>query len=237
MAKVDRVAEILAEIQGSAAEDGALADCLVRVGRDAMDVTGVGLSLMTDAGPSAVLAATDGSARVVEELQFSLGEGPCVDSVRTGRPVLHGDLARTALQLWPGFTVGALDAGVAAVFAFPLQVGAIRLGALDFSRDAVGPLEDVDVREAMALAGAATTLLLHLQLESGSGDVHVDLADSLVDRAVVHQASGMVAVQIEADLADALTVLRARAFASGRPIVDVARDVVARNLRFSHDDV
>jgi hypothetical protein len=237
MAKADRVAEILAEVQASTAEDRSLADRLVRVGRDAMDVTGVGLSLMTDAGPSAVLAATDGSARVIEELQFSLGEGPCVDSVRTGRPVMHGDLARTGLQLWPGFTSGALDAGVAAVFAFPLQVGAIRLGALDLSRDAVGPLEDVDVREAMALAGAATALLLHLQLESGPGDVHVDLADSLVDRAVVHQASGMVAVQIEADLADALTVLRARAFASGRPIVDVARDVVARNLRFSHDDV
>ena len=99
MAKADRVAEILAEIQGSAAEGDTLADRLVRVGRNAMDVTGVGLSLMTDAGPSAVLAATEGSARVIEELQFSLGEGPCVDSVRTGRPVMHGDLARTGLQL------------------------------------------------------------------------------------------------------------------------------------------
>ncbi len=237
MAKVDRVAEIIAEVQGSGADDGRLADRLVRVGRDAMNVTGVGLSLMTGDGPSTVLAATDGSARVIEELQFSLGEGPCVDSVKTGLPVLHGDLARTASQRWPGFTAAALDAGIAAVFAFPLQVGAIRLGALDLCRDAVGPLEDVDVREAMALAGAATALLLHLQIASEAGDVHADLADSLVDRAVVHQASGMIAVQIGADLADALTVLRARAFASGRPIIDVARDVVTRKLRFSHDDV
>lgn len=237
MAQVDRVAEILAEIQRSAAEGSGLADRLVRVGRDAMGVTGVGLSLMTTAGPSAVLASTDGSARVIEELQFSLGEGPCVDSVRTGRPVLHDDLAGTALELWPGFTAGALDAGVAAVFAFPLQVGAITLGALDLCRDTVGPLEDVDVREAMALASAATALLLHLQMISGPGHVHVDLADSLVDRSVVHQASGMVSAQIESDLADALTVLRARAFASGRPLVEVARDVVARTLRFSHDDL
>jgi hypothetical protein len=237
MATVDRVAEILAEIQGAGAEGGGLADRLVRVGRAAMDVSGVGLALMAGDGPTAVLAATDGSARVVEDLQFSLGEGPCVESVKTGLPVLHGDLARTALQRWPGFTAGALDAGIAAVFAFPLQVGAIRLGALDICRDAVGPLNDVDVGEAMALATAATALLLHLQMASGPGDLHADLADSLVDRAVVHQASGMVSVQIEADLADALTVLRARAFASGRPIVDVARDVVTRNLRFSHDDI
>ncbi|SDS83052.1 ANTAR domain-containing protein [Friedmanniella luteola] len=236
MANADRVAMILAELQASEPAGGGLADRLVRIGREAMDVTGVGLSVMTsDAAPSAVLAATDGQAGAIEELQFSLGEGPCVESVRTGRPVLHGDLALTGSSLWPGFTAGALDVGVAAVFAFPLQVGAITLGAMDFSRDAVGPLTDVDVREAMALAGAATAVLLHLQLNSGPGEVHVDLADSLVDRAVVHQATGMIAIQIEADLADALTVLRARAFADGRPIVEVARDVVARNLRFSHD--
>ena len=237
MVKADRVAEILAEVQGSAAEGGGLADRLVRVGRDAMDVTGVGLSLMTGSGPSAVVAATDGSARVIEELQFSLGEGPCVDSVKTGLPVLHPDLSQTASQLWPGFTTGALDAGVAAVFAFPLQVGAITLGALDLSRESVGPLKDPDLREAVALSAAATALLLHLQMVSEPGDVHADLADSLVDRSVVHQASGMVAVQLEADLADALTVLRARAFASGRPIVEVAREVVARKLRFSRDVV
>jgi hypothetical protein len=235
--KADRVAEILAEVRGYASEGGGLADRLVRVGRDAMNVTGVGLSLMTGSGPTAVLAATDGAARVIEELQFSLGEGPCVESVKTGRPVLHDDLAQTAAQLWPGFTPAALDAGVSAVFAFPLQVGAITLGALDLSRDFVGPLEDGDVKEAVALAAAATALLLHLQLASEPGDVHADLANRLMDRAVVHQASGMVAVQIEADLVDALIVLRARAFASDRPIVDVARDVVARKLRFSRDDV
>ena len=236
MAKVDRVAQILAEVQESTTDGRGFADHLVRIGRDAMDVTGVGLSLMTGAGPSAVVAATEGTAQIIEDLQFNLGEGPCVDSVKSGRPVLHGDLAETASQLWPGFTAGALDAGVAAVFAFPLQVGAIMLGALDLSRDTAGPLKDADVREAVALSGAATALLLHLQMSSVPGEVPIDLADRLIDRAVVHQASGMIAVQMDADLADALTVLRARAFSSGRPIIDVARDVVARNLRFNHDD-
>lgn len=237
MAKPDRVAEILAAIQSSTTTGDTLAERLVHVGRSSMDVTGVGLSLMSAAGPTAVLAATDGQARVIEDLQFSLGEGPCVESVRSGRPVLHGDLAKTALPLWPGFTSGALEAGVAAVFAFPLQVGAISLGALDLYREAVGPLKDVDLREAAALASAATVLLLHLQLNAGTEGIHVDLADSLVHRAVVHQATGMIAAQMETDLADALTLLRARAFASGRPIVDLARDVVARRLRFSDDDV
>jgi hypothetical protein len=206
VAKEDRVAEILAEIQGSAAEGGTLADRLVNVGQSSMDVTGVGLSLIGNEGPTAILAATEGAGRAIEELQFGLGEGPCLDSVSTGRPVLHADLARTASPLWPGFTSGALEAGVAAVFAFPLQVGAIALGALDLSRDTAGPLVEVDVREAVALAGAATVLLLHLQLNSGHADIHVDLADSLVHRAVVHQATGMIAGQMEIGLADALTL-------------------------------
>ena len=191
---------------------------------------------MTGDEPGGVLAATDGPARLIEELQFTFGEGPCVESLRTGSPVLHGDLAQTASQLWPAFTAGALSAGIAAVFAFPLQVGAITLGALDLYRDAVGPLDGSDLREAMAFASAATAVLLHLQSASKAGEMHPELAVSFVDRAVVHQATGMVAVQIDSSLGDALTVMRARAFGSGRPIVDVARDVVARQARFDRDD-
>ena len=87
-----------------------------------------------------MLAATDEGARKMEELQFSLGEGPCIDSSRSGRPVLQPDLARTAPALWPAFSALALEAGIAAIFAFPLQVGAVRMGVFDLYRDEVGGL-------------------------------------------------------------------------------------------------
>ena len=64
----------------------------------------------------------------MEDLQFTFGEGPCVECSRTGRPVLQPDLARTGPDRWPGFSAGALEAGIRAIFAWPLRVGGIRLG-------------------------------------------------------------------------------------------------------------
>jgi hypothetical protein len=229
----DRVDQILAHIQEPVARDGeSVAMRLVAASREAISVTGASLVWMTDHGPAAMLAATDGSARLLEELQFNLGEGPCVDSSRSGRPVLHPDLARTAPMVWPGFTAGALRAGVAAVFAFPLQVGGIKVGVLDLYRDEPGPLEGLYLAEALAFAAAGTAVLLHLQAAAADGDVHPDLAQTLTDRAEVHQATGMVAIQCGVSLVDALTLLRARAFASERPITAVSHDVVTRRTRF-----
>ena len=164
MSQWARVARILAALHDSGRADGDnVAVRLVMASRDALPVTGVGLSWVTPHGPGATLAATDGPARLMEELQFSLGEGPCVDSSRSGFPVLQADLAQTAATLWPAFRPRALDAGIAAVFAFPLQVGAVRMGVLDLYRDVAGPLADGDVDEALAYAAAATAVLLELQ--------------------------------------------------------------------------
>src|SRR6187200_2880403 len=109
MSQWAKVAQILADLH-VADEHGrdTVAARLVNAGRDALPITGVGLSWMTDQGPGAMLAATDDGARKMEELQFSLGEGPCIDSSRSGRPVLQPDLARTAPALWPAFSVLAL---------------------------------------------------------------------------------------------------------------------------------
>ncbi|WP_246486848.1 GAF domain-containing protein [Kribbella qitaiheensis] len=212
------------------AQAGGLPSLLVEACAAALPVTGVGLVWMTNTGPGSMLAATDGPARVLEELQFTLGEGPCVESSTTGRPVLHPDLERTGAARWPGFTAGALEAGVRAVFAFPLQVGGIRVGVLDLYRDQTGVLGDAEVTEALAFADAATTILLHLQADAE--ELHPLLAEAIGYRTVVHQATGMIAAQLDAGLAEALVMLRARSYALERPVTDVAVDVVARRLRF-----
>lgn len=229
-----RVTQILSAL---ADEDGPvdhLPQRLVTACARAVPVTGVGLVLMSDAGPAGSVAVTDGPAAVMEELQFTLGEGPCVDSSRTGRPVLQPDLASTGPARWPGFTEGALEAGIKAIFAFPLRVGGIRLGVLDLYRDVAGLLSADEEAEALSFADAATTLLLHLQVQAddaGSGVIEV-----IEDRAQVHQATGMIAVDAEVTLAEALVLLRARAYAAERPILSVAQDVLAGVVRFSNDD-
>jgi hypothetical protein len=148
-----------------------------------------------------------------------------VDASRSGRPVLQPDLAVTGPERWPGFAGGALAAGIRAVFAFPLRVGAIRLGVLDCYRDAPGALTRAQLTEALSYSDAATLLLLHLQAEGPAGPPWASIP-VLDDRAEVHQATGVVAVHAGVTLGEALLLLRARAYAEQRAVGDLARDVL-----------
>ena len=223
-----RVAEILRAAWAQSPDGTGLPAGLTAACARALPVSGVGMALMTDEGPAGIIAATDGAAMELEDLQFTLGEGPCVDASQTGRPVLQPDFARTAPQRWPVFAVGALEAGVRALFAFPLRVGAIRLGVLDLYRNRVGPLSADDLIEALSFADAATLVLLDAQ----AGYPVLVPVPVLDDRAEVHQATGVVSVQAGVGLAEALVLLRARAFADQRPIGDLARDVLAGTADF-----
>lgn len=231
------VGQILASVLDGNPGAATLPELLCEMCTQALPVSGVGLALMSEDGHEGVVAATDGAARLMEDLQFTLGEGPCVDSSREGRPVLQPDLARTAPARWPAFGPAVLDAGIAAIFAFPLQVGAIRLGVLDLYRDTEGNLDDQQLTGALMFADAAVVVLLHLQkqMEPG-GDLHPQLGDALGNRPEIHQATGMIAIQAVVGLTEALLLLRAHSFVKDRAILDVARDVVGRRLRFPPED-
>ncbi|NYJ74333.1 GAF and ANTAR domain-containing protein [Allobranchiibius huperziae] len=237
--QMDKVQRILADLQSTASTvDGraTLPEALCATCATSLQVTGVGLALMSERGPEGLVAATDGLAKTMEDLQFDLGEGPCVDASAAMRPVLQPDLRKTASARWPAFGPAVLEAGIEAIFAFPLQVGAIRLGVLDLYRDVPGPLSSETFRDALSFSDAATRLLLYLQEQmNNQGELHPDLLLAHHNRPEVHQATGMIAVQAAVGLAEALLVLRARAYSDGRSIVDVARDVVSGNLRFEPD--
>jgi hypothetical protein len=227
------VSEILAGVMVDQA-NATLPERLCEACSQALPVSGVGLALMTAEGPAGVVTATDGPAATMEDLQFTLGEGPCVDASRQGYPVLAPDMARTAAARWPGFGPAAVEAGLAAIFAFPLQVGRIRLGVLDLYRDHAGVLDDVELAEALAFADAAVAVLLHLQdrMPLDAGGLHPHLAGREQQRREVHQATGMISVQATVGLVEALLLLRARAYSTEQSVVEVARDVVATTVRF-----
>lgn len=201
-----------------------------------LPVSGVGLALMSERGHEGLVAATDGPAALMEELQFSLGEGPCIDASTSGRPVLQPDLRRTGPRRWPGYGPAALEAGIAATFALPLQVGRIRLGVLDLYRDLPGPLTPDELTKGLAYADAAAIVLLNLQARQPvGGKLHPDLIDPGQNLAEVHQATGMISVQAAVGLTEALLLLRAHAYASERSILAVAYDVLHRRLRIIPD--
>jgi hypothetical protein len=202
-----------------------------------LPVSGVGLALMTEEGPAGMVAASDGGALQLEELQLTLGEGPCVDASRTGRPVLAPDLARTSSRRWPQFAAGADAAGLRAVFAFPLQVGGIRLGVhrpLPGHRRCALPGR---THRRAVVHRRRTHLLLDLQAQdTAQGIPPPDALAVLDDRAEVHQATGVVSVRAGVSLAQALALLRARAYAEERPIGDLARDVLDGLVELGEDD-
>ena len=192
---------------------------------DLLEMSGAGLTLMTRSVLGAVWAS-DAASRTVEDLQFALGEGPALDAFNWGAPALEPSLA--ASSRWPFFGPQALALGVEAVFAFPLQVGVICLGTINLVRDSPGFLSRDELADALVLADVVTGDLIDLQAQ---GMLRWAPSDYLGQRARVHQATGMVSVQIGADMTSALARIRAYAYVNELSIFEVADMVLARTLR------
>jgi GAF domain-containing protein len=205
---------------------------LCEVCREITGVTGAGIMLMAGEVPQGSVCTTNAVSTLMEELQFGLGEGPCVDAHHQGRPVLEPDLAAPAVPRWLAFTGPAVEAGVRAVFGFPLQVGEVRLGALNLYCDQPGSLTAEQHADALVMAGIAAQAVLLMQANAPPGKLALELEAGGNFQYVVHQASGMVAAQLEVSVGQALIRLRAYAFGNDRPLTEVAKEVVARTLRF-----
>ncbi|HUR23783.1 MAG TPA: GAF and ANTAR domain-containing protein [Acidimicrobiales bacterium] len=205
---------------------------LCEVCAEVTGVTGAGIMLISGDLPRGSICTTDDVSALVETLQFELGEGPCVDASSQGRPVLEPDLAHPATSRWFAFSGPALEAGVRAVFGFPMQVGAVRLGALNLYCNRPGPLSDDQYADALAVADIAAEAVVAMQAKAEPGRLARELEAGGDFQYVVHQASGMVAAQIDVSVAQALIRLRAYAFGNGRSLTQVAEDVVCRRLRF-----
>ena len=204
----------------------------------AITATGVDHAAVTvtlSATPRETMYASDDVASELEELTLTLGEGPGVDALNGG-PALVADLTSTeCLAHWPVFAQASTAAGVRAMFALPLQVGAIRAGVLNLYRALPGNLDGGQLADALVLADTVCALLLDA---AASDRPHPDghLPEQPGPRhPEVHQATGMLTVQLGVTAAVALIRLRAYAYAHDRRLHDVADDVVARRLRFHSD--
>jgi hypothetical protein len=226
----DRLSRILAEL--SADGDGRWSSArLCEVTRDIVGVSGAGVMLMSGDMPGGSLCTSDDVSDLIEELQYTLGEGPCVDAYHHDRVVLEPDLAHPGTLRWFAFTPRAVEAGVRALFAFPLQVGTVRLGALNLYRDGPGPLTDDQHADALVMADVVAHWVLDVQADAPPGTMAEELALDADFHFVVHNAAGAVSVQLGVSITEALVRLRAYAFSHDRLLHDVAEDVVARRLR------
>jgi hypothetical protein len=227
----DRLLRILRRLEAGG-ETILPAPRLCEVCADVVVMTGAGIMLMSGDLPRGSVCTTNEVSALIEELQYTLGEGPCVDAYNQHRPVLEPDLAHPVVDRWLAFTPSAVAAGARAVFGFPLQVGTVRLGALNLYRDQPGALSDDEHADALVMAGVAARGVLSLQAHAPRGGLSAELEAGSDFRFVVHQASGMISAQLEVSVGEALIRLRAHAFANDRLLADVAEEVVSRRLRF-----
>jgi len=231
----ERRRRILARLVGG--ESGVLeTKRLCQVCAEVVGVTGAGIMLMSGDVPQGSACSTDDVSALIEELQYSLSEGPCVEAYQHDRPVSEPDLASPLTPRWIGFAGPAVQAGALAVFGFPLQMGAVRLGALNLYRDEAGPLSAEQHADALVMADVAAEAILAIQADALPGELAARLEAGGDFQDVVHQASGMISAQLQITVGQALIRLKAHAFGNGRALPAVARDVISRKLRFDAPD-
>lgn len=194
--------------------------------------TGAGVMLMSGDMPRGTLCTTDDVSLLIEDLQYTFGEGPCVDAYTEDRAVVAPDFALLAHGQWTAFAPPVIEAGVRAMFAFPLRVGTVRLGALNLYRDRVGPLTGDQHSDGWAMADIAARWVLDSQAGAPPGTIAEQLDRGADLHFSVHNAAGMVSVQLGVGVAEAIVRLRGYAFSHERPIRDVAEDVITGRVRF-----
>lgn len=182
-------------------------------------------------GGGALLYSTDELGTRLDDLASTVGTGPCLEAFEQGRPILVPDLASERVR-WPGFTADAVTAGVGAIFSFPLQLGAARLGVLELHRHAPGPLSRAQVTDALLLADAATDAIL----DDLRGTAPMTSSRQVDIQIEVHQATGFVAVDLKISLPEALARIRGYAFANQLTLTEVAKNIIERRLRLENGE-
>jgi hypothetical protein len=221
--------------RGVEAADRLCAACVVL-----FDIDAAAISLVFDGASSGTLGSSGEPARTYDELQFTLGEGPCLDSVAHHAPVLVPDLADPDDARWPIYGPALLSHQIRGVFAMPVLVAGEHVGALDLFRAQPGRLPGDHLSGAIAaaeLAGIPLLDVMNNDLQAAVNDPESNAWAELhmLSRAEVSQATGMLVAQLDVDPAEALVRLRAHAYATGRTATEVARDIVDRRLRLEAD--
>jgi GAF domain-containing protein len=204
------------------------------------DIDAAAISLVFDGANSGTLGSSGAPARMYDELQFTLGEGPCLDSITLKIPILVADIADTIDARWPIYGPAMLSHQIRSVFAMPVLVAGEHVGALDLFRAQPGDLAGDHLAAAIGAAELASAPLLDLMnddLQAAVNDPESNAWAELhaLSRAEVSQATGMLVAQLDVEPAEALVRLRAHAYATGRSSTDVARDILDRRLKLDTD--
>lgn len=226
------VAELMSahSVPGETITTVALLGRLCRAAAQYMSAVGVAVGLMSETGSAGVVAGADERSVVLDELQFSLGEGPGHDAFTMRRPVLIADLTSHEGQTWPIYSAGALESGVSGVFAFPLHIGAATFGVFTIYLGDISPMGSDQLNMALTFAEIATELLLDADSAPLDGSLHPGVEAVLSRRAEIYQAQGVLTVKLSIGLAESLARMRAHAFAHNQSLAELAALIMSGHV-------
>jgi hypothetical protein len=207
------------------------ADALCGLFVEFVPVSGASITVFGQPGGHSTICVSDGIAVELDQLQFDLGEGPRFQTARTGLIAISEDVASGAHPEWPVFGGAAARLGVGSVFSFPIRIGTALLGVADLYRRTAGPLGDDATDRARSIARRVAAPAMERAGRSATSE-EPESRDAPALRREVHQATGMILIQLDVSADEAFAVLRAYAFTQGRTVEAVARDVVHRRLDF-----
>lgn len=229
MISVTDLSEFFVEVADALVDDYDFVEFLHDLTVKAAAVSGadaVGLVLSDHRGRVRFMAASNETGKLLELFQIQNDEGPCLDCVTTGAPIVNADLA-SASDRWPAFAPLAIEAGFQSVHAFPMRLRDKVIGALNLFGTEDSRFEPEEVRVVQALADVATIAILHERNISQAEVLTEQLQGALNSRVVIEQAKGALAHAEGISTADAFAMLRTRARSHNERLVDVALSVLA----------
>jgi GAF domain-containing protein len=229
------LARTLVELADTLVDDFDVVDLLTRLADrcvEILDVDAAGIMLAAPDGQLRVMASSSEAVRMLELFEIQAHEGPCLDSHRTGQPVVNQDLA-TVNGRWPHFAPEALAAGFHAVHALPMRLRGAVIGALNLFRTGSGEMSPADIDVAQAFADVATIAILQHRAALDAQVINDQLTHALNSRIVIEQAKGMVAERLDLDMEQSFAALRSHARNHNLRLVDVANGVIAGDVAAS----
>jgi GAF domain-containing protein len=227
-----RIVRSFAKLAGALVGDFDVVEMLDRLARscvDLLDVDAAGILLLNQDQTLEVAASSNGAARYMEIFQVQSRSGPCVDVVRTGRPIVvtdRGELERR----WPVFGRAVARFGYSAVHAVPMRVDDETIGALNLFSTTPPGLDELDTEVTQALADAATIGIMQQRSITRATLLAEQLQLALTTRTSVEQAKGIVAEYGGVDVETAFEAIRTFARSHRSNISSVAKQLIARTI-------
>ncbi|MGO9161060.1 MAG: GAF and ANTAR domain-containing protein [Streptosporangiaceae bacterium] len=190
-----------------------------------LEVDAAGLLLADAGGALRLVAASTEQARIAELFQIQNDEGPCLDSYRTGEPVVVGDIS-AARARWPRFAAAAQEMGFAGVHAIPMRLRDQVIGTLNLFRGAPDGLDPAVARAARALVDVATIGILQERAVRQQEVAASQLQVALNSRVMIEQAKGILAERLRTTPDEAFLMLRRYSRDHNHPLTQLAGDVI-----------